>query len=110
MAHFREFAKRRLSLWLSPKEANRSWELYGTPAPVDEAVVASGVGVGRGAVSGAQLHPNRVVRMAVVVVLFPRGGGLRLRRGVVVAALGCFWPRICPDPLRAKTTLTQVRT
>ena len=48
MAHFREFAKRRLSLWLSPKEANRSWELYGTPAPVDEAVVASGVGVGRG--------------------------------------------------------------
>jgi hypothetical protein len=24
-----EFAKRRLSLWLSPKEANKSWQLYG---------------------------------------------------------------------------------
>ena len=42
------FAKRRLSLWLSPKEANRSWELYGTPPKVDEAAERGGEGCGSG--------------------------------------------------------------
>ena len=31
-----EFAKRRLSTWLNPKEAKKSWELYGIPLPVDD--------------------------------------------------------------------------
>ena len=31
-----EFAKRRLSLWLAPKEADKSWELYGTPPALEE--------------------------------------------------------------------------
>ena len=46
-----EFARRRLSLWLSPKESNKSWQLYGTPALVvgsESAGRCSGGGAPRG--------------------------------------------------------------
>ena len=59
-----EFAKRRLSTWLNPKEAKKPWELYGTPPPVLAAADERAAAEARASTLGA-----------------PRGGARRRGRG-----------------------------